>query len=913
MQIFSTSALPFLNDPLPSRVPGTPLGLFVLTLLLLGGGGGLSSSHAQSETARLIQARDFYRMQEVRDVALSPHGRSVAYTVRRIVRGGDSGPTSQTQLYVTPTTGNRGPRLLTRGDRTLRQPAWHPDGTHLAFVRPVQGTPQVFVVPLSGGAPYQLTDTPHGAQRPQWSPNGERLLFASAVPERAVARRTGRPGPSERPGRSPRNLVRSASADTILVLRHARTLDPVDTLDLGPEDQVRPGADTARVLQTPSDLEGAESLAATPVDSLALLAPDSLRAVFGRLRLRPDTTTVPVAPDTTAAPGGNLTQVRRWMRRNRRQGAPLVSSRLDLQGERRLQPSPTYRHHFVVEVPSGIRSGTPPRPEARSVTKGYRAYGRAEWLPGSGQIVVSGMPPTSRPPDRVRQRNLYVVDLTRDRIRRLLRIKNYALTAPDVTADGTMIAFRATALSDTSDEQAEIGLFALDGRSEPRVITSTLDRDVGSFRWSPEGWYLYATAPSRGGRPLYRLTPFARDTSAQEGSPKMTPDQPTSRDDFVFDSTMVRPAEYEQMTADTRAVHAFEVTSASVVYAATDPTTPSALYTNTVSFNNEQPLATPNADWLAQRRVATPERITVSHDSLDITGWVTRPASSSDSDRTPLFVQVRGGPPELNAPYGPGTWFERQYLAGRGLGLLEVFPRGSAGFGTAFRRANHQNWGPGPAQDVLALADSAAALPWTDSTQVALGGTSYGATVATWLLGQTNRFAAAVALNGIYDLPALLDAGQAWRLVPQGFGGHPWEGTSTLRADSLTHPTGSLPSARSQDTLRSARLQDTPRAALHRNSPITYADQINTPLLLLQGGTDRRVGLSQSERLYKRLKILERPVEYVRYPGVGHDLSASATPRIRLDRLVRTYEFLARFLDISEASERPLSTDAARP
>jgi dipeptidyl aminopeptidase/acylaminoacyl peptidase len=99
----------------------------------------------------------------------------------------------------------------------------------------------------------------------------------------------------------------------------------------------------------------------------------------------------------------------------------------------------------------------------------------------------------------------------------------------------------------------------------------------------------------------------------------------------------------------------------------------------------------------------------------------------------------------------------------------------------------------------------------------------------------------------------------------------------------------------------------TPWTALHQNSPITYADRISTPLLVLQGSTDHRVGPSQGERLYKRLKILGRPVEYVRYPGVGHDMSATATPTQRLDRLVRTYEFLARFLDVPAArpTDRP--------
>ncbi len=928
MQIFSTSGSRCLdNRPLSSVLAAfgkwtrVPTGVsFLLSLLVVGLLGGPASARAQSETVRPVQAQDLYRMQEVRDVVLSPHGRSVAYTVRRVVPDAQSSARAalahRTRLYVAPTTGRRAPTLLVRKGGTIRQPAWHPDGTHLAFVRRVDGIPQVFVVPLRGGGPYQLTSVPSGAQRPQWSPDGERLLFASAVPESTVERREGRPAPSERPGRTPQDLVRTVPPDTILVLRHAQTLDPMDTLAVGPEglralprsqpDTTRPPPDTARTLRTPGGPSVPDFLATQPVDSLTALAPDSLRTVLSRLRLRPDTMTVPVPPDTAATPSGNLVQVRRWMRQNRNPETVHVSSRLDVQGEHRLQASPTYRHHFVVEVPAGIRTGTPPRPEVRPVTTGYRSYGRAEWLPGSSQILVSGTPPTSRHPDRVQRRNLYVVDLSRSQLRRLLRIENYALTAPTITADGRTIAFRARALSGTSDAQAEIGLFALDGRSEPRFITSTLDRDVASVRWAPNGWYLYATAVSGRGRSLYRFTPFGPDTARtgpEERSPTMPSDQQTSRDTFSLDSTMVRPAASEQMTADRRSVHAFDVTDATAVYAATDSTTPSALYTNTVSFNNEQRLAAPNANWLSQRRLVTPERMTVSRDSFDVTGWVTRPGSSPDSLQHPLLVQVRGGPPELSTPSTPETWFERQYLAARGFGLVEVRPRGSAGFGAAFRRANDRNWGPGPAQDVLALTDSAAALPWTDSTQVALDGTSYGATVATWLLGQTNRYEAAVALNGIYDLPAFLDGGAAWRLVPQEFGGYPWRGAPALSTGPPTLSIGLLPSSQQSNSSR---------AALHRSSPVTYADQIDTPLLLLQGGTDRRVGPSQSERLYKRLKILDRPVEYVRYPGVGHDVAASATPRQRIDRLVRTYEFLVRFLDVPAPSEPPRQSPPLR-
>ncbi|MFB6279514.1 MAG: prolyl oligopeptidase family serine peptidase [Salinibacter sp.] len=908
MQTFSTSAYRLPANGSAPRAGGLAfrpvlLGLFALGLLL---GGVPSQTWAQSDPIRAIQAEDLYRIQDVRDVRLSPHGRSVAYTVRSVASppSGPSPRADRTQLYVTRTTGDRGPRLLARDHTDASHPAWHPDGTHLAFVQPVDGTPQVFVASLTGGPPYQLTDTPHGAQRPQWSPDGEQLLFASAVPEPALEQRTGRPAPSERPGRTPQDLTHSVPPDTLLVLRHSRTLDPVDTLALRPEDRQVRRADTARTLRTPGHPSVPDSLAAQPIDSLNALTPDSLRALFDRLRLRPDTTTVPVVPDTAATPDGNLVQVRRWLNRARRPGAPLVSSRLDLQGEHKLQPIPTYRHHFVVDVPSNLRSRTPPRPEARPVTQGYRSFGHAEWLSGGSQIVVSGMPSTGRPPDRVQQRNLYVVDLNRNEIRRLLKIENYALTAPAMTADGNTVAFRAQRIAPTRAEQADVGLFALNGRSQPRFITGEFDRDVESFRWAPNGWHLYVTAPSQGRRPLYRFTPFARDTSAQTTRPVMTPDRTTSRDQFPYDSTTADPAGYRQMTVDARTVHAFDVNNATITYAATDPSTPSALYTNTVSFDNERPLATPNADWLSRRRLATPTEIVVANDSLDIYGRVTRPSSATDSLPAPLLVQVRGGPEALSDAHASGRWFERQYLASRGIGLLEVYPRGSEGFGAAFRRANDQDWGPGPAQDVLALTDSAAALSWSDSTQVAVSGTAYGGTVATWLLGHTDRFEAAVALNGIYDLSALMGEGHAWRSLPREFGGYPWEGGPSLRADSSVLSVGLRPPSSSVSPVQ---------AALRRNSPITYADQIETPLLLLQGAQDRRVGLSQSERMYKRLKILERPVEYVRYPGVGHDFSATASPTQRVDRLVRTYEFLARFLDVPSAPPRSFEPALSQP
>jgi dipeptidyl aminopeptidase/acylaminoacyl peptidase len=63
----------------------------------------------------------------------------------------------------------------------------------------------------------------------------------------------------------------------------------------------------------------------------------------------------------------------------------------------------------------------------------------------------------------------------------------------------------------------------------------------------------------------------------------------------------------------------------------------------------------------------------------------------------------------------------------------------------------------------------------------------------------------------------------------------------------------------------------------------------------MHADADLRTGVSQSEMLYRTLKVRGRPVEYVRYPDAGHDLSRSGDPGQRLDRILRLYEFFARY------------------
>jgi dipeptidyl aminopeptidase/acylaminoacyl peptidase len=243
-----------------------------------------------------------------------------------------------------------------------------------------------------------------------------------------------------------------------------------------------------------------------------------------------------------------------------------------------------------------------------------------------------------------------------------------------------------------------------------------------------------------------------------------------------------------------------------------------------------------------------------------------KPTGFDGKKQYPWIVYMHGGPAAM---WGPGEftmWHEFQTFCAFGFGVLYVNPRGSSGYGYSFQRANYKDWGDGPMGDVLgALDDAGMSLPNIDRRRLFLTGGSYAGYLTAWIVAHDHRFKAAAAQRGVYDLSTFFGEGNAYRLVPDDFGGYPWE----------------------PDT----------RRLLEQQSPLTYVSKIETPLLILHGSEDYRTGVVQSQMLFRALKEMGKPVEYVRYPGVGHELTRTGPPAQRMDHLLRIAEFFERFAD----------------
>ena len=245
----------------------------------------------------------------------------------------------------------------------------------------------------------------------------------------------------------------------------------------------------------------------------------------------------------------------------------------------------------------------------------------------------------------------------------------------------------------------------------------------------------------------------------------------------------------------------------------------------------------------------------------------------------PALLNIHGGP---HAQYGHGFFDEFQVYAGAGYGVIYVNPRGSQGYGEAFTRAVIGDWGGGDFADVMAGLDQALARhAWIDAARLGVMGGSYGGFLTSWIVGHDHRFKAACserAVNDQYGMFGNSDIGHLFNVIELG-GVTPWENMAEYLA----------------------------------RSPVTYAKDVTTPLLILHSEDDLRCPIEQAEQLFVALKTLGKDVMFVRFPDENHELSRSGKPRHRLERFRFILDWFSRHLAGAGRTRRSRATTGAGP
>ena len=319
-----------------------------------------------------------------------------------------------------------------------------------------------------------------------------------------------------------------------------------------------------------------------------------------------------------------------------------------------------------------------------------------------------------------------------------------------------------------------------------------------------------------------------------------------------------------------------------VVVTGSDPTNPSDAYVmQGVPKEGEadrRRITAHNDGWLAKHAPVPMEKFLLEREDWDIECRLYHPPGFDPNQRYPLVLEIHGGP---NGAFYDSFVPWHQVLAGAGFLTLAVNPRGSSTYGEEFVNAVLGDWGGDDYRDLMAAVDLVCERDYVDTDRLGVHGYSYGGYMTTWMIGHTNRFRAAVAGAPCIDLWTMYGTSD----IATSFGETQW----AIRL------AGGMPISRPLANELAAGV-DTLAFRLLQRSPIKFAPQVETPVLLLHGESDARCPIGQSEQYFQVLKRLEKDVEMVRFPGCGHGFLRTGHVALRQEYLERMLGWFQRWL-----------------
>lgn len=475
--------------------------------------------------------------------------------------------------------------------------------------------------------------------------------------------------------------------------------------------------------------------------------------------------------------------------------APRVVDRLNYRADGAGWRPEGFTHVFVVSE----EGGTP-----RQLTDGDYQHGAPRWLRDSRTVVFSGVRKESAEYLRGAA-DIYSASLDGAPIRRLTDREGPDQN-PAVSPDGRLIAYTGFDQNDNTYNVTRLYLMNSDG-TQKRALAEGFDRSPAGLIWAEDGGGVYFTAEDRGSINLW----FA---PAAGGAPR-------------------------QVTEGTHVLNVTSVSRGGVVAGTRSaPSEPS----DVVAFDLKSPatlrrLTSVNADQLEGRKVGQVEEVWYeSVGRMKVQGWAVKPPDFDPSKKYPLILYIHGGPHTM---YNVGFNFEFQNHAAEGYVVLYTNPRGSTGYGQEFGNAINNNYPGDDYHDLMRGVDELVRRGYINERNLFVTGGSGGGVLTTWIVGHTNRFAAAVAMKPVvnwYSFVGTTD-GADWYY---NFKRLPWE-------DATEHT---------------------------RRSPLTYVGSVKTPTMLITGELDLRTPLEQTEQYYRALKLRRVDTLMVRLADEYHGFNA---------------------------------------
>ena len=468
-----------------------------------------------------------------------------------------------------------------------------------------------------------------------------------------------------------------------------------------------------------------------------------------------------------------------------------------------------FRHLFTVSADGG----TP-----RQLTAGDYHHDGPRFLGDGSALVFTSL----RTPDAEhawRESEVYRVEVASGEITPLTTREG-----PDSGAapspSGTRIAYTGMPRTNDTYREEELSVMAADG-SGPMVIASEMGRRPGIVGWAADESGVYFNAQVRGTSNLY-FAPLEGEV------------RPVSSGNHLVSVSSV-----SEGGVAVGVVTSYHTPGDLIAFPVDDPERVTVLHRTNASVLEEVRFGEVEEIWYG------------STDGLDIQGWIVKPPDFDPQRKYPLILRIHGGP---HAMYHSGFDFKNQDHAANGYVVLYTNPRGSSGYGSAFGNEIDNAYPGKDLDDLLAGVDEVVGRGYIDERNLFVYGGSGGGVLTSWIVGNTDRFTAAVAKAPVTNWLSFVGTtdGSGWY---RNFEKMPW---------------------------------DDPEEHLRR-STLMYVGKVTTPTMLMTGERDLRTPMEQTEQYYRALKMRKIPTAMVRLTDGWHSRSLPPANFLRVQLLLRNW------------------------
>jgi len=722
----------------------------------------------------------------------------------------------------------------------IGDPQISPDGSRVAFVKvTVDGkktgyNTAIWSVSMRGDEqPRRMTDGKHDSS-PRWSPDGKWLVFVRA-PESAGPAAAGGPGGPGAPGRGPSPQL------YLLPVSGGGESWKITDLPRGAGGPV--WSPDSKMIAFTSDTSAEDLAKERKKDSAAAKDKKS----ENKSEEKPDDKSTS-AEKPEAGPAA---------------AKPADTSDADHESDVRVITRSVYRingggyldfkhpqHIWVIATPQSSEDEAKPK----QLTTGKYQEDGIMWSPDSSKIYFT----TTRVDDPSYEHphaDVYSVAAAGGAPAKMLSI-NMAPREMSLSPDGKRLAFCGS-VNEPVQSYTEPHLWVVDlaASAQPKNLTANYDYDVCSGVGGDQG------TPRAGGQDHVAWTPDGNSliaTTAREGRANLIAVEAAS-------------GKITELTNGKQAVERFRATNdgKTLVVLISTPTNVGDLFVlNHGSTAPPRQLTHINDKLFSQLNLTAPEEIWyTSFDGKKIHAWIQKPPDFDAAKKYPLILNIHGGP---HAAYGFIFDHEFQWMAAKGYVVLYPNPRGSTSYGQQFGNIIQYHYPGDDFKDLMIGVDEVLKRGYIDPKKLGVTGGSGGGLLTDWIVGHTDRFAAAVAQRDIASWAAWWYSADFTLFQPSWFKAPPF--------------------------------QD-PQDYVNR-SPITYIQNVHTPLMLIVGEAGWRTPPpAGGEEMFRALKFLRRPVIMVRFPGESHELSRSGQPWHRVERLEHIVGWFDKYLQGIEKAE----------